>query len=294
MDACVIIGFSYSKTDNLSNRPFIPGIIIDIYHAYKYVQSLIINTNILIITDIIYDININDLRESITNSTVDLEILHFVSDLKRSNYFRDYTSKTLIFDQIRRVVNNHKKIFFYYTGHAANGSILLPLSNEEVCFRYDQPIDSIITFSDIRELLAAQSTLNSKILTILDCCNANGLDLPYKLLNKVYRLTLKSGKVYPRQKFICFSATMIDESSVASKNGSIFSHIFFKNLKNYRNIGDLLAFISDECSKQYDQTVTVHASYPNLKMIWRWLCFKDDIKVKLNPVENYFIIKEKY
>ena len=293
MDACIIIGLSYNKSDKLTDRPFIPGIVIDIYHAYKYVKSLIINNNILIITDIIYDININDLRESITNSTVDVEILHFISEIKNMGYLKDYTSNVQIFKQIKRVVNKRKRIFFYYTGHAVNGNILLPLANEEVCYKYEQTTDSIITFSSIRDALSRDSARNSKILTILDCCNANGLDLPYKLINKVYRLTLKSDKVYPSQKLICFSATMIDESSIASKNGSIFSYIFFKNLQEYRNIADLLLFVSNECSKKYDQTVTVHASYPNLKMIWRWLCFNDQVSVKLNPVENYFIIKEK-
>lgn len=293
MDAAVIIGFSYSKSLKFTDRPFIPGILIDIYHAYKYVRSLIAGDNIIIITDIIADLNIEELRTSITNSVVGTDILNFVTEMRNQGYFRDYISKEYVFKDISEVLKGSKKIFLYYTGHAIDGCILLPLMTNEICYRYDSPKDSIITFSSIRDSISEKSLSNSKILIILDCCNANGLELPYKLIGKVYRLINKTNKVYPRQKFICFSASTIDESSVASRHGSIFSHIFFKYLKEKRNIWDLLVTISDECSKKYSQTVTVHSSYPDLKMIWRWLCFKDKISIKLNSVENYFIIKEK-
>ena len=294
MDAIVIIGFSYTKVDKYTDRPYLPGILIDMYHAYTYSSNLLIEGgSIIIITDLIIDSSIGEIRGSIVNSVVDLEAIHFISNMRRLGYLKDYTCKTQVIDDIVRICSKKKKIFFYYTGHSSNGNILLPLMNDVICYRYDTPDDSIINFSLIRDILRGCTYKNAEIFVILDCCNANGLELPYKLMNKVYRLTSKSDKEYPLQKFICFSSTTIDEFSIASKHGSIFSYFFFKKLSDYRDISKLLHIVSEECYSKYDQTATVHSSYPNLKMVWRWMCHNDFnlTNIKLNHVENYFIIK---
>lgn len=293
MDAAVIIGFSYDNNlyGRSTDRTFLPGILIDIYRSYKYVESVTSNKNITVITDLVMDPNITDLKESIVKSIVDLEIINTIRDLDVKGYLHSFSSKADLLIKVKSVCKNCRKIFIYYTGHALNGNILLPLSNLEVCYKYNRIVDSSISFSVLRDIICSNSKKNAEIFSILDCCNSNGFDLPYKIINGVFRLTMKSNKVYPTQKFICLSSTSSDEVSASSKNGSIFTNIFFDNFGVERSLINLLGIVLEECKMKFDQTVTVNSTYPDLKLIWKWLLTPKDIFVKFNIIENYFIIK---
>jgi len=320
MDSIIIIGFSYSKIDKYTDRPYLHGILIDMYRAYNYSYKLLNSTDkgindqrsnnkdsntqgtdtqrsntksIKIITDLHIDLTFNEIKDSIIDSIVDAEVINFISQMRKNGFLIDYTSKQQLLEELSNAVLGKKRIFFYYTGHANNGNILLPLMNDLISYRCTTQ-DAIINLSNIRDILSSGSRNSAEIFVILDCCNSNGLDLPYKLVDKVYRLTSKSNKEYPYQKIICFSSTNIDENSIASKKGSIFSHYLFELLGKSRNIGSLLSEINKECAGQYNQTATVYSSYPDLKILWRWMCSTDSdvVNIKLNCVENYFILKK--
>ena len=205
-----------------------------------------------------------------------------------SPYLVNYTSKKQILEIIRKCCQHRKKIFLYYTGHAFKNNILLPFSNSEVCFRYQNNNDSVIEFNFLRSIISTISDKNAKIFSIFDCCNFTGFGLPYRMESGIYRLRSKN---FITQKFICISSTLSDEVSLGSKEGSLFTKVFFQNLRGYRNIYDLVNLVSKECFSKFNQTSTVYSSYPDLKMIWRWLLFKDDVRVRLNLIGNYFIVK---
>jgi hypothetical protein len=291
MDAVIIIGFAYDKLNISKDREYLPGIIIDMYHAYKYVESISHIPNILVISDIYKDVGVSEIKSTITDSIVDMEIFNFIKNLRLRNQLINYTNKHQVITEIKKILVNKKRILFYYTGHSSSGNILLPLGNGEICYRYDRYVDTIISFIQIRDLISESTSKSAEIFIILDCCNANGLELPYKLVNSVYRLNYKNNKVYPIQKFICFSASNSDENSLASKNGSLFSYTLFKILKEHRNISTLLNLLITECAKKYDQTPNVYGSYPDIKMIWRWISNPMDTSVKINLIDNYFTIK---
>lgn len=291
MDLAIIIGFSYNKNNEDLHRHHLPGILIDIYRVYKYTKQL--TDNIIIITDLRSesDTKIVELKDSIINNNVDIEILNFLGIIKNSGLLHEYTTKKDLLTTIKREVHLKSKIFIYYTGHSLHGNILLPTMNNEICYLSDNPTDFTLNFSILRDALST-SVPEAQIMVILDCCGSQGLHLPYKLQNQIYNLTSRSDKKYPLQEIICFSSTMSDEVSIASKNGSLFSHTFFKYLFTSRKVSDLLEVLTVEISKKFNQTPTVYVTYPNLKMLWRWLYRTDNVNVKFNLMGNYFVVRK--
>jgi len=289
MEIAIIIAFAYSKTNQDPNRHHLPGILIDIYHAYKYVTSL--TKNIIVITDIVSNADISELKDSIINDTVDLSILDLLNTLRSNNQLIEYSNKKELLTTLKRNCHSRSKIFVYYTGHSLHGNILLPTMNNDMCYRQDNPVDFTLNFSIFRDALSTSSS-STQIMVVLDCCGSQGLHLNYKLQNGIYTLISRTDKAYPLQEIICFSSTMSDEVSIASREGSLFSYVFFNNLKKYRNIVELLNKVTEQTSKKFSQTPTVYSTYPDAKLIWRWLIHNDDVSVKLNLLGNYFIVKK--
>ncbi|HLX53950.1 MAG TPA: hypothetical protein VKR58_08410, partial [Aquella sp.] len=297
MDTAIILAFSYNKNNLDTNRQHLPGILIDIYYAYSHVRQL--TDEIVVITDLIMEGDISELKNSIVNSRVSIDILNLIDRLRISNCLYEYTNKSSLISILKRLCHRKKHIFFYYTGHSLHGNILLPTMNEYICYNSDHPTDFTISFLILRDIFSlANST--AQICVVLDCCGSRGLELPFVLNGDVYTLTPRSDKFFMPQQVICFSASMSDEVSVASRGGSRFTYYFFKYLKEYRNVIKFKQFLVDVCSmgssvtggpggsigtggsKEISQTPMVHATYPNMKLIWRWLHHNDDIEVDLN------------
>ena len=292
MDCCIIIGFSYSSKYEDKTRPFLDGIIIDLYLCYRYVKELTDKSNIIVITDQTTNVNSTN-KNIIFDETDNINVLKFIDELHNNKILHLYTSKSELLSLLNKKLNGSKNIFFYYTGHSYSGNILLPKMNDMICYNYLKEEDTILNFLELRNIICSNSNVNAEIFIILDCCNSNGLELPYKLSDGVYRLNFKKEGGYPLQKIVCFSSTYIDENSIILKNGSIFTKLLFDNIKIYRKIQDLLKIIVLECLKDFDQNANVYSSYPNIKMIWRWLVKNDDIKVEIDHINNFFILKRK-
>jgi hypothetical protein len=288
MEVAIIIGFSYDKQS--IQRNYLPGILIDLYHTYNYVKSVSTTKEIHIITDLNKNVDFYDLKNIIDGVNIDFDIENFMDTIKK--YRVIYTSKKQILSLLRSTCANKSKVFLYYTGHSENGEILLPFSSDEICYRYDTIHDSIIELTLLRDILTSVTHKDAEIFCIFDCCNFNGLELPYKLKEGVYRLTLKNQKKFFTQNFICISSTLDDESSLASKKGSLFTQVIYTNLKLHRGVYDLLKIVSKVCFDKFDQTASVYSSYPDTKMIWRWLIHAGkNVDVQLDLLGNYFIVK---
>lgn len=289
MDIAIIIAFAYSKTNQDQHRHHLPGILIDIYHTYRYSKGL--TDNIILITDLEThnSTKIIELKDSIINNEVDIEILNLLNIIKNNKQLYTYTSKKDLLVTIKRNIHSKKKVFIYYTGHSLHGNILLPTMNNEICYTRNNPNDYALNFSILRDALCNASS-DAQIVVVLDCCASQGLHLPYKLQDKIYNLSPRSDKKYPLQEIICFSSTMSDEVSIASKNGSLFSQIFFKHIKLSKSISELSEILTYEIYKKFEQTPTIYSSYPNIKNIWTWLHRRDSLDIRINLIENYFTI----
>ena len=249
----LLIGFEYIQTDKWKT---LPGISVDLYQVYKYFSH--ITTNIKVFTDVDKDYRTSVLQKAILDGYVDSGLLSFVEDIKDQNQHSLYHSQKKNgyimnnFDNvIKTFITDLDKLIIYYTGHAKGGNIILP-DNTQVSLDY------------IREILTKTSP-DSQILSILDCCQSSGMTLPYIWSDGIHRLNSHN---FIRQRILCLSSSVIDEDSIATQSGSLFTRSLFSYLKNNKNNIITLDTLAKHMS---NYTFIIHASYPNIKMLWSWI-----------------------
>lgn len=300
MKVCLLIGFSYPNINNviqdqnLSNeykiRQSLPGIIIELYNAHNFCFNMN-PTKMIIITDIITDGKLYELRDQIFQSYVKADSLDFITRMNEIGIIKNYSNKLDMMMEIKDLLKDATKIFIYYTGHVFKGDILLPLNNTEVSFRYTHKDELRLSLDMFRNFISKCVNEKSQIFYMFDCCGSTGLKLPYQLKNGIYRLR-PLDKVYMMNKIICCSSTTHNQTSPASKNGSDFSHSFFKHINKTRSLQELLTKLIDDTKNEVEQTPNIFASYPNLKIIWRWLLYPDTLEVTINLKNNFLKIKK--
>ena len=219
--AALLIGFEYIESKDWKS---LPGIPVDLYQAYSYSQTLTKTKtkNITVFTDVDKDYRTTVLRRAIIEGYVDSNLLSFIEDVKDNNHHTLYHSKksnkyiTNNFEEvIIKSVVGVTKLFVYYTGHAKNGHIILP-DNTHV------PLDHL------KDIIVANASPNCEIIFVLDCCQSNGMELPY-VYNNGYKLSAHN---FLPNNIICLSSSLIDQDSTATRTGSIFTRNLFKIFKN--------------------------------------------------------------
>jgi len=290
MKISILIGFCY---DNIEKNK-LPGIVIDLYLAYK--MSLQMKSDqIIIITDLNKDQNTIILLNAITEGIVDAGILNFIENIKKKNIYHKFTDKIFLVELLETLVKCMDQIFIYYTGHLFKDNIILPNNNNIISKSSAQLPDDqeTISVNNFRDIILINSNKKSEIFIVMDCCNGSGLWLPYKLENNHYYLNSNYLENFPSQKLVCFSSTMKNEDSIASRDGSIFSVLFFKQIKNrIQSIPKILKILEPECCK-FQQTPNVFSSRPNLKILWNWLFNDLNFNVKIDYYTNTICIKNK-
>lgn len=292
MKVSILIGFQYSP-NTFNSRSHLPGIAVDLYQAYVASVAMCPD-QIIVITDINSDQKTSVLMKAIIDSIVDSDILTFIETAKsRQQYYR-YRQRSDLMHVIAKTCYQADQVFFYYSGHAMNGHILLP--------------DDQVLMTDLRDLLCTSVNRTGDIFITMDCCNGTGLGLPFQLMSNssqkyVYRLS--GGSVlelsskqddhpkvfFPTQRILCISSTNSEENSVTTRSGSIFTRSLFRCFKNrIRSIPTLLQTINNECRSTYQQTTTIHSSYPNLFILWNWLFGSSQIEVVIDPMSQSLII----
>src|SRR3989304_6778972 len=124
MKISILIGFCY---DNIEKNK-LPGIVIDLYLAYK--MSLQMKSDqIIIITDLNKDQNTIILLNAITEGIVDAGILNFIENIKKKNIYHKFTDKFFLVELLETLVKCMDQIFIYYTGHLFKDNIILPNNN---------------------------------------------------------------------------------------------------------------------------------------------------------------------
>lgn len=260
----ILIGFEYNNLHN-PDIDFLPGIPIDLYQVYSFIKNIpgekYKTDNITVFTDIKKDYKTKILKNAIIEGIVDSGLLSFFEDIKELNQYVEFKSQNY-YNNFEHTIkslfsNTNDKICIYYTGHAINENIIFPDG-------------SLYSFSRLVKFISKCSNKYTEIMIIMDCCNGIGLNLPYVLNDNIYRLTY--GKhIFVLPKIICISSSTKMEKSLATKNGSLFTRNLFQLLSNELNISlrDLLNKIN-RLKHINLQKVTIHASYPTLKIIWGW------------------------
>nr|QBK90159.1 MAG: caspase [Pithovirus LCPAC102] len=296
----LLIIFSYDDSVRDNIRWTLPGIGIDLYHSYNYVRTLGVD-KILVITDIILDLHVGPLRNTIARGIVDTNIISIITNIKKNNNYWYYTHKNQLIEKIKKYVNNSDHIFIYYSGHASYNTLILPKVLKSFSYQ-DEATDinkDLYNANNFMSDIINNAQYNSQIFFILDCCQLSSMNLPYQLRNDKYHLytSIKfndKSRIYPKQEIICITSSSINENSLIASHGSVFSSIIFKILNNlyymdnylpdnyniddkrinYYSLKYILNILNSKCSKVNDQTSNIYVSYPNLKMIWSWIIGK--------------------
>lgn len=159
-------------------------------------------------------------------------------------------------------------------------------------YQHNQDKDKTkISLNEYKEIIINSVKSKCKLFIVMDCCNSNGLDLPFQMKDAIYRLTSNDIHTFVSQEIICISSTMLDEHSIASRDGSIFTRSLFYNLRQQHvSLHNLILIVGMQCSSRFSQTTTIHSSYPNLKYIWSWVYGPNRILVSIDNFNNTIII----
>lgn len=271
----ILIGFEYNENK-------LTGSIIDLYLGYRWCKRY--NYKVCIITDIkvkseeYWKNNRELLDKAINEEIVDKDIIKFTENIEKIYIINKEKEFKLYIREIIKNIIYDNKLIIYYSGHGVNDNILLPDKSQ-------------IAFISFRDIIIKNIRGDVEIFWILDCCNATGLNLPYKLSNNSFMLS--NNKIEPvTQPILLITSSDSNEKSVATRIGSIFSRQLFYILTNInnkifinRNLSRFKSFISSSIRQLhtgYNQNVSIYSSYVTDPILWMWI----------SNVKNYDIVTD--
>lgn len=277
MTKAVLIAFKYQVN-------ILYGALVDLYHAYKWCKSF--GCDITMITDFsAAEIDINDMRAVIKKDYADDDLLDFyhqnsIQIVHNEKEFLSFLGKIL--DEC-----TDERLIVYYSGHGVKDHLIMPDQNP-------------LFFLAFRDTIINNLAYKVEIFCILDCCNPDGLYLPYKLINNTFRLSDSKIECIP-QPFILITSSDQNEKSIATKYGSIFSRNLFRylfelNYKNHknRNLRRLIGKISSLIREQHNsisQTVSIYSSYLFDPVLWMWIGSNKNYDIAIDPSLSTLIIR---
>ncbi len=325
----LIIGFQYKSSDLIKQKhSFIPGIIIDIYRAYKATLKMGC-TRILVITDVKEDINIKKLSQVILKSFyIDIGILSIINDLKEINSYYHFNNEENFKKLIKSFVKKSERLFVYYTGHSDNGIMRFPVTVPvTVPKSVNIRLKTSLQMEEFRDIIIKKVTQNCQLVFILDCCHSNGLNLPYyydkisnrfileprSFINKSSGHKLNSSQkkngskmelLYTKREILCFSSSLPIEKSIGTRLGSIFSRVFFGIFfdeidnqynseifeKDSKTFANILKIMKNLI--KIDQTTVVHSSHPNITSIFPWFIHERKFSMKVDSINKTLSIRK--
>ncbi len=293
MPKAILIGFEYIKTNKR-----LTGALIDIYLAYRWCRSF--NCDIDIITDIMGEIDESLLKEAIDRDIVDKDILKF----GRFKYVGE--TKKQVIEMCNIILNKNKyddnKLIIYYTGHGVKDAMVLP--NDET-----------LMFIEFRDMILDNIDAYCEVFWIADCCNPNGLYLPYKLRDDGLRLS-NTRISFVTQPIILITSADDNEKSISTKYGSAFTVELFRLLNamnilndsynshqnkritddNNRNLIRLQSNISSQIKNKhrgYSQTISIYSSYFIEPILWMWVGSKNIYDIVTDSSLTVLVVRPK-
>jgi len=271
MPTAIIIGFEYTY-DSLT------GCIIDIYNAYKWCSSF--RSTIHVLTDIKIIRNSDSIKQAIDRNFAGPDLTTFYDDIPEKSIVSNKNGLLVSIINILNTGISDNKLIIYYSGHGVRDSMVIP-------------DNTLLPFIELRDSILDRINSYVEVFWILDCCNPNGLHLPYKLTNNVFSLSPSKIECVS-QPVLLITSSNDNEKSIATKYGSVFSRYLFKFLtqlnsdvnltvkkklvsipitKN-RNLRRLIGNLSSGIRKMhtgYAQTVSVYSSYIVDPVLWMWI-----------------------
>jgi hypothetical protein len=260
----LLIGFAYHDLN---------GTLIDLYHSYKWCQNF--NCRIHVITDIKEIKEPRHFEKAIKQGLVDHDINTFYDTIIQKYIV---SNKYDFISGLQTVLKTSidSKLIIYYTGHALKQGIELP-------------DHSIMSFNEFRDHILQWVDPQVEIFWILDCCNPNGLSLPYQLKNNQF-IFKNEDSYYGLHRILLITSSNPNEKSVATKTGSLFTRYLFQILSKMtvttfdiqkplplvhnRNLQRLIGNLSSAIRtvhSGYSQTVSIYTSYLQDPVLWMWI-----------------------
>lgn len=271
MPVALLIGFEYTFNS-------LTGAIIDLYHASNWCKSF--GCDVHILTDIEYVKDRDNLKQIVDRKIAGSDLLTFYDSIPIKRYCRNsVTLLTEIGNILKKGVPDNKLII-YYSGHGVKDSMVMP----------DR---TLLPFIDFRNNIIGEINPYVEIFCILDCCNPSGMHLPFKLTGNEFVLSPTKIECV-RQPVLLITSSEVNEKSIATKAGSVFSrHLFrilsrlsfndntifnkkkiviptYKNRNLRRLIGTLASSIRG-MHTGYSQTVSMYSSYIIDPILWMWV-----------------------
>lgn len=267
----ILINFEY-KTNVL------PGASIDLYLAYKHLNSY--GYDIIIFTDI-SELNTNIINRAIKTNIIDDNIYNFY---KKITPFVGNENDLL--ENIKTSCEGYNYCFLYFSGHATPTHMIV--HNEYT-----------ISFNKFQnEIMNRQ---NLRIVGLFDCCNCNGLNLPFILKDNEFR-TINQNIDFDKinsfdctlSKSIIFTSSNSNGAALACNLVSFMTSIFFKYLDDlsipYDDMEDLSKYnrnlqrMCNSMSTQIDRggsvKVNVYSSHIIDPVLWNWVERKDKFVIE--------------
>ncbi len=279
MKEAIIIGFSYRKS--------IPGVFFDLFRVYSFCKKRNFD-KINVITDISHDYT--DISKTVIKEGFNSDIFNFIETIKLNDEYTMCTTSRMFMKTIERKTRNSKgNILVYYSGHCINSRILLPNDDKVLLIKFKEMFTS-----------------GSKVLFILDCCNAS-IDLPYKLKGNTFRSNNTCQE--ERGQILCICSSSTDEKSALTSEGSLFTSSCFSLLdeesSNRKDISSFLSCIQKDIvdnAAMYStslneklirpkQTCAIYSSHPYINTIWDWVVNDLNMEVYFHPEAMAILVK---
>lgn len=300
MVAAILIGFEYTFNS-------LTGAIIDLYQAHKWCHSF--GCNISVLTDIEYVKDIDNLQNVVERKLAEPDLLTFYPKISPKIVHDATTMMGDIINILRSGIPDGKLII-YYTGHGVKDCMVMP----------DR---SLLPFIDFRDNILDNLDSYVEIFWILDCCNPNGLHLPYKLEGNAFSLSPSKIQCV-LQPILLITSSETNEKSIATKSGSVFSRYLFQLLtllnrpieisnsgkmnftvknnhlvipsEKNRNLRRLIGNLASSIRKMhtgYSQTVSVYSSYIIDPILWMWIGSRKDYDIVTDISLSTIIIRNR-
>lgn len=307
MPTAILIAFEYTDTNNN-----LPGTCIDLYHSYKFCSTYC--QDIYVVTDIT-EVNKLLLSDAIDNGIVKKDALNFYEKLD-PYIITSFTLENVCknpFSKKQPITNNFlstikeildkgvpdEKLIIYWSGHGKDDSLVLP-------------DDSLICMLKFRNHILNNISSTTDVFWILDCCNPNGLHLPFKLNNNAFSLaTTDVNKIScVSQSVLLITSAENHQKSAATLFGSLFTRYLFQlltimnikteisiniKLQQNRNLRRLTGNLSSLIRKKYTgypQNISIYSSYIIDPVLPTWIGSKHNFDVITNLKLDTLLVRQ--
>jgi hypothetical protein len=299
MTTVLLIGFEYSIGK-------LVGTLVDLYRAYEWSRSF--SSSIYLLTDIAYYQSGKIAPQEIRKDPSLQGFPAFGAS------FSQLEPKFLIHNQedllqsLHSVLSKLKdtQLIIYYSGHGQTEGLVLP----------DGRLWSFLDFRDsISDLLSEKIA----VFWILDCCNPNGLGLPFKLSQNTFRISSTNISCV-RPKILLLTSAEPNEKSISTATGSLFSTVLFQNLQTLtieydqppfrhlgrrgsaipnnknRNLQRLIGNLGSSIRKVhsgYLQTISVYSSHLFDPVLWLWIGSKNQYRLSADSSLSFLVFEKR-